>query len=134
MTTTYDPVDSPEHYVESLLEGFEPIDFTRHLSFSRGNAFKYVARYLHKGAPVQDLRKARFYVQDAIAFEEPREARFPVRLGGVLEKNLHLALGPEWHWGAREAILYDIVFAPQNGLPFILRVLDELIEKESEGR
>lgn len=36
------------------------------MSFSVGNAIKYLWRYRHKGTPVIDLKKAAWYLQDEI--------------------------------------------------------------------
>ena len=38
-----------------------------HMSFNIGNAVKYLWRADHKGAPVQDLEKAAWYIQREIA-------------------------------------------------------------------
>lgn len=61
-----DPV-SPQHY-QGFSNGAEVIDITEHLSFSRGNAIKYLARAGNKvGADeLQDLRKALWYVNREI--------------------------------------------------------------------
>ena len=44
----------------------ECITVTRHMSFSVGNAIKYLWRYRHKGTPVTDLKKAQWYLDDEI--------------------------------------------------------------------
>jgi hypothetical protein len=55
-----DPVNSPGHY--TWLGGIEVIDITEHFSFTMGNVLKYVMRADHKGKPVEDLLKARYYL------------------------------------------------------------------------
>jgi len=61
-----DPVNHPAHYT-SHPSGVECIQITRHMSFSLGNAVKYSWRNKIKHAdPLLDLRKACFYIQDAI--------------------------------------------------------------------
>lgn len=55
-----DPVNSPSHY--TWLGGIEVIDITEHFSFTLGNVLKYVMRADHKGKPVEDLLKARYYL------------------------------------------------------------------------
>ena len=57
-------VDKPRHYTHGKIECIEYIrdqveDFE---SYCMGNVLKYVSRYRHKGAPVDDLRKARVYL------------------------------------------------------------------------
>lgn len=64
-----DMVNHPNHYANNRMReliGVECIDFTRHMSFDVGNAFKYVWRCLDKGTTVQDLDKAVFYLNDHI--------------------------------------------------------------------
>ena len=36
------------------------------LGFAAGNAVKYIARYKHKAEPVEDLKKARWYIDRLI--------------------------------------------------------------------
>jgi hypothetical protein len=43
-----DPVNNPAHYCGHP-SGIECIQVTRHLSFNRGNAFKYIFRHRDKG-------------------------------------------------------------------------------------
>lgn len=57
----YDPVTQPEHYSVHP-SGVEPIDITQHETFLRGNIIKYVMRAPYKGNELQDLRKARVYL------------------------------------------------------------------------
>lgn len=59
-------VDHPPHYNASPA-GVECIDVVEHMSFNIGNAVKYLWRADHKGAPVQDLEKAAWYIQREIA-------------------------------------------------------------------
>lgn len=60
-----DAVSHPAHYTRHA-SGVECIEVTRWLSFNRGNAFKYLFRHRDKGAALQDLQKALWYVQDEI--------------------------------------------------------------------
>jgi hypothetical protein len=60
-----DPVNHPAHYT-SHPSGVEAIDITRHMNFNLGNAVKYVWRADLKGNSLQDLQKARFYIDDEI--------------------------------------------------------------------
>jgi hypothetical protein len=62
-----DNVNHPAHYESGPLVAIECIDIARHLSFCRGNAFKYVWRCGKKGGKEQaidDLRKALWYLND----------------------------------------------------------------------
>lgn len=61
----HDAVGSPSHYTFS---GIQPIDVIEAwgLGFHLGNVVKYVARADHKGASLQDLRKAAWYLNREI--------------------------------------------------------------------
>jgi len=60
-----DPVNNPNHYT-SHPSGVEAIQITRHMSYNLGNVVKYVWRADLKGEAIQDLEKARFYLNDEI--------------------------------------------------------------------
>jgi hypothetical protein len=62
---THDPVNHPKHYT-SHPSGRECIEFTRHMNFNVGNAFKYLWRAGLKGTQAEDLRKALWYLEDEI--------------------------------------------------------------------
>lgn len=70
-----DRVNHPSHYnwLKKLC-GIEVIDITRHMNFNLGNVIKYVLRSSHKSEQgmsdkqkqIEDLKKARFYIDDEI--------------------------------------------------------------------
>lgn len=60
-----DPVNRPKHYT-SHPSGVECIQITEHMSFNIGNAMKYLWRADEKGAPIQDLEKAVWYINREI--------------------------------------------------------------------
>ncbi len=60
-----DPVERPAHYTR--FGGPEPIEIAEHLSFCLGSVLKYIARAGHKDDAIQDLKKARFYLNREIA-------------------------------------------------------------------
>lgn len=64
-----DVVNHPSHYTQYPVE---VIELTRHMPFDDGNVVKYVARSPFKGNRLQDLKKARWYLDDAIAEEEKK--------------------------------------------------------------
>lgn len=64
-----DPVNRPRHYT-SHPSGIECIDVTEHMPFCEGNAVKYLWRAGAKGDRLEDLRKARWYIERAIRLEE----------------------------------------------------------------
>jgi hypothetical protein len=68
-----DNINHPKHYT-SHPSGIECIQITEHMSFNLGNAIKYLWRADEKGAPLDDLKKAAWYIQREIAKRE-REAK-----------------------------------------------------------
>lgn len=66
---TTDNINNPKHYT-SHPSGVECIQITEHMSFNLGNAIKYLWRADEKGAPLDDLRKAAWYIQREIAKRE----------------------------------------------------------------
>lgn len=63
---TNDPVNAPNHYM-SHPSGIECIQVTEHMGFCLGNAIKYIWRAGLKGGAVEDLKKARWYLDREIA-------------------------------------------------------------------
>lgn len=61
-----DTVDHPRHYT-SHPSGAECIDVAEHMSFCLGNALKYIWRADLKGDPIENLRKAIWYLNREIA-------------------------------------------------------------------
>ena len=64
-----DMINSPPHY-NSHPSGIECIQITEHCNFCIGNAIKYLWRSDEKGAPIEDLQKAIWYIQREIARRE----------------------------------------------------------------
>lgn len=60
-----DPVNHPDHYT-SHPSGIECIQVTEHMNLNLGNAVKYIWRADLKDASVQDLEKARWYLDREI--------------------------------------------------------------------
>lgn len=60
-----DPVNHPQHYTTHP-SGVETIDITRQLEFNLGNAWKYLMRFRYKGKPIEDMKKAVWYLKDYI--------------------------------------------------------------------
>lgn len=65
-----DVVNKPHHYntgsiecIDAIKEAMEPEQFQGYL---KGNCIKYLWRYEYKGKPVEDLRKARWYLERLI--------------------------------------------------------------------
>ena len=56
---------NPSHYRRHP-SGIECIEVTRHMNFNTGNAVKYIWRYMDKGDPIENLKKAQWYIDDEI--------------------------------------------------------------------
>lgn len=69
----HDPISRPVHYTQSALE-LKHVVFAWDLNWAEGNVLKYLRRYKHKGDPIQDLKKAREYLDMLIQYEEERNA------------------------------------------------------------
>ena len=65
-----DPVNHPPHYTAHP-SGVECITITEHMGFNLGNAVKYIWRADLKHDAVEDLKKARWYLDREIARREP---------------------------------------------------------------
>ena len=59
-------VDHPEHYTKHQ-SGVECIQIVEHMGFSLGNAVKYIWRADLKGDALEDLHKARWYIEREIS-------------------------------------------------------------------
>jgi|CryBogDrversion2_7_1035282.scaffolds.fasta_scaffold00810_4 hypothetical protein len=64
-----DEADSVNHPLHYTVGGIETIDFieAKQLGYHLGNVVKYVSRAKHKGNTLEDLNKAKWYLDRAIA-------------------------------------------------------------------
>lgn len=70
-----DPVNHPAHYTSSPAkcrcgEGIECIQITEHMGFNLGNAVKYLWRCDLKKDAIEDLKKAKWYIERELAKRE----------------------------------------------------------------
>ena len=65
MRPKHDPIYYPAHYTQGSIEVIQAIEGLG-LTYAEGNVLKYLARYRHKGSPVADLKKARWYIDRII--------------------------------------------------------------------
>lgn len=61
-----DPVNHPTHY-NSHPSGVEAIAICEHMNFCVGNAIKYLFRAGKKGDLLEDIKKARWYLDREIS-------------------------------------------------------------------
>ena len=66
-----DLINHPSHYTAGGVEAIAVIEAWQ-LGFALGNALKYIARAGRKGDRLEDLRKARWYLEREIANEEAK--------------------------------------------------------------
>jgi hypothetical protein len=69
-----DPVDHPAHYNVGGVEVITAIEAWQ-LGYLAGNAVKYLARYQYKGKPLEDVKKAAWYVNRLVAQLETTEKK-----------------------------------------------------------
>jgi len=60
-----DPINHPPHYTHGDIEPIDAIEAWG-LGFCLGNVVKYIARAGHKGDRLEDLKKARWYLEREI--------------------------------------------------------------------
>ncbi len=69
-----DVVNSPPHYKTGGIEAIEGIEASMgpeaFAGFLKGNIMKYMWRYERKGKPIEDLRKASWYLDRLIGLRE----------------------------------------------------------------
>lgn len=64
-----DKINHPDHYTRGSIEVYDFIEAWG-LDFTIGNVVKYVTRAPYKGATLEDLQKAKWYLEKAIEREE----------------------------------------------------------------
>ena len=61
-----DPINSPPHYTTGAIEVIDFIEDQK-LGYHLGQVIKYISRCKHKGDELNDLKKARWYLDRLIA-------------------------------------------------------------------
>lgn len=68
-----DNVNKPAHYTQGKIEVIDFIEDQK-MGYHDGNAIKYICRYRYKGTPLQDLKKAKWYINRLI-YKLEKEAK-----------------------------------------------------------
>ena len=76
-----DPIN-PQHY-KTHESGIECIDVVEHMNFCLGNAIKYMWRAGLKGDHLEDLKKARWYLDREISKLEKEKSNAKVIFGVI---------------------------------------------------
>ncbi len=67
LTEEYDDVNHPSHYTQGSIECIKAIEasmtYEEFCGYLKGCAEKYLWRYMNKGTPVKDLKKAQWYTK-----------------------------------------------------------------------
>lgn len=61
ISQNFDPINRPAHYNQTAIEPIDVIE-NWNLPFHLGNTVKYICRHEHKGSALEDLKKARWYL------------------------------------------------------------------------
>ena len=85
-STKKNEVDHPSHYQNGMKVEVECIMFTRNMSFSLGNAFKYIWRAGNKASAAMDtdLAKAMWYLKDAAEHPECENAMYTAQTANLV--------------------------------------------------
>lgn len=126
---TKDLVNHPAHYAEDGQFSFpkaECIMLTRLLDFSVGNAVKYIWRAGFKGSAAEDLRKALWYINDAIKINRTSDSRTAaVCITRTLATMLRPAPGNALAERKLTAIRFLCWGLPENAKVIVERMINE---------
>ena len=69
-----DPVNNPSHYNRKGVEAIDAIEASmskeEFQGYLKGNVMKYIWRYRYKAKPLEDLKKAEWYLKRLISSNE----------------------------------------------------------------
>lgn len=65
----HDPVTAPSHYLQTKITPLDVIE-DWNLGFRLDSAIKYIGRHKYKGKPLEDLKKAQWYLSREIQLME----------------------------------------------------------------
>ena len=120
---------NPAHYRQ---QPYECIEFTEHLNFNLGNAFKYIWRYRDKNG-IEDLKKAVWYLErqrdDAPKFKKLKGKKYCE----MFDKLCLIDFDMDTH-SALAAILYAAADCTEDNISWALACVKDLLKKmPSEG-
>lgn len=87
-----DAVNHPAHYNVGKIEVIDAIEEWK-LGFNDGNAVKYIARHRQKGRPVEDLKKALWYIaRELMTAHQCTMTEVATIVTGVVKSNMQKEL------------------------------------------
>jgi len=73
-SSVFDPVEKPKHYNSGGIEAITAIEASMapeaYAGYLKGNVMKYLWRYEKKEKPIEDLKKAQWYLDRLIGLRE----------------------------------------------------------------
>ena len=113
MNKKFDPVAKPKHY-NVHPSGVECIEINEWMDYCLGCAWKYVFRHEDKTDPIEDLKKALWYLKRSYAQKEKRLLHYTQfnRLKEWLYANVQKILNAEKDYVKREAL--EFIFKLQS--------------------
>ena len=124
MSTSQDAVN-PQHYTHQQ-SGIICNDITRHLSFNRGNAIKYLWRLGQKDESNQELRKAIWYLNDEANHFGHAPAYHYASLSVLNAKLNKLAL---YQSDIERELFNFIVFGYNEHLQRAIKIIKEMLDE-----
>jgi len=116
--TEYDNINHPKHYCRYE---HEVIELTSRLGFCLGNAAKYILRAPYKNNELEDLQKARWYLQHYLDHHKPLDE--PLFDDETVKLALSFNVPMITQLFAKEATVYD-------GVARTIEMIDEKLERE----
>lgn len=128
-----DMVNHPPHYqTDSGLEAIDVIEAFFRYNYNLGQVFKYIARCGKKNDAIEDLKKARWYLDKEIEWREsddPDPEVETVFAGTLAEVFRTYIAPPEFEVGDRVVCFGDPAESNINGIGTIVK-----IDSEDKGR
>nr|DAR14414.1 MAG TPA: nucelotide kinase [Caudoviricetes sp.] len=123
-----DNINNPKHYRQ---HAHECIEFTMHMNFNLGNAFKYIWRHKEKNGR-EDLEKAIWYLErqrdDAPKFKKLKGKKYCEMRDKLclidFDIDNHAALG---------AVLYVVADCTEDNISWALACVKDLLKKMPSG-
>lgn len=132
-----DLVNHPPHYNTGKIEVIDVIEGWG-LDFCLGNTVKYIARAKHKGKEIEDLKKAKWYLDKEVEILENRLSMSPRPIWLLPpQKNTYELFSVLYDWQLEAnlasvlSVIYDLIHYPPNRRNSFKNIYKELLDKAS---